>query len=226
MATLQQLVNSFESRGNATAISWKEGNDIVRTSFEELYQQSVNIARGFLELGLEQGDRVAMFSGNVPEWIAISLGINYAGLIDVPRGEDTNPDTVIDIIQHSEPKIAIFEDDELLNKLHEIYFPSIEHIYTIKNIINHPHIWEIEELGKQSHRKIPAVNEDQLASIIYTSGTTGVPKGVMLTHGNFMSNIDGILDALTFTSDDKSFSGVLPAWHAFERMIKYVALAV
>ena len=77
MKTLQDLVNSLELQENKTLLSWKEKNNLIEISSKELYRQIINYAKGFLELGLEKGDKVAIFSSNIPEWISIVAGINH-----------------------------------------------------------------------------------------------------------------------------------------------------
>jgi len=226
--TLQDVVDSLSNRNESIAISWKEGREIKRISYIELYDQIINYSKGFLELGLEQGDRVAIFSKNVPEWLGLTLGIDNAGLIDVPRGENTNVDEIAYILGHSEPKIVIVEDEELLDKVEKAKNKNpnlnLELIVSINRIKGVTHISEIEKRGIDSNKKIPRLDKDFTSSIIYTSGTTADPNGVELTHGNFASNITALRDRVPVTQNDLLFS-ILPPWHIFDRMQKYGALA-
>jgi len=224
MQTLQDLVASLEGRGCATAISWKEDSKLHKLSFKELYHQIIHYSKGFLQLGLGPGDRIAIFSRNIPEWIGITLGIDNAGLIDVPRGETSTLEEINYIIEHSQAKVAIVEDDTLLDRVKERKHPNLEGILSIREINGVTNILKIEEKGKNSKKSLPDLTKNDTASIIYTSGTTGTPKGVELTHGNFVSNINAVLKRVPIFDNDKLIS-ILPAWHAFERMAKYVALA-
>jgi len=221
--TLQDLVESFSDRHERIAISWKEGQEIKTKSYIELYTQISNYSKGFLELGLEQGDRIALFAGNAPEWIGLSLGINYAGLIDVPRGEDTNIDEIKYIINYSDPKIVIVQNKDVLDKVKRA-IPDIDldMLVSMESIEGIRDIHYIENLGKQSTKKIPKVKADDSSSIIYTSGTTDEPLGVELTHGNFASNLIALRGRVPVTYEDKFFS-LLPPWHIFDRMEKYGA---
>lgn len=224
MQTLQDLINSFEDLGDRTAVSWKD--DRLRSiSFSELYNLVIGYSRGFLELGLEKGDKVAIISGNIPQWLALTLGINNAGLVDVPRGDDSTAEEIKHILSHSKAKAVIVENNMLFDKVEQCRPPNLEHIISIGDIEGAVSADSIFKLGNKSYIHIPVLSPDDTASIIYTSGTTGVPKGVELTHGNFTSNINGILKRLIICPDDKLIS-ILPAWHAFERMAKYIAAGV
>ena len=226
--TLQDLVESLNHR-DKVAISWKEDGkkwEKKELTYKELHDQILNYSKGFLELGLEKGDRVAIFSRNVPEWIALSLGINNAGLIDVPRGEKRSVEEISYILSQSEPKVVIVEDKELLQKVDQARNEkslNIELILSIKEIEGIKNIKYVQEKGKNSEIDLPSVKKEDSASIIYTSGTTGTPLGVELTHGNFTSNLSALKNRFRVTEDDK-FLSILPAWHVFERMVKYSAL--
>lgn len=223
MKTLQDIVESLETRGSKSALLWKEKGELKSQSFRELYNQIQNYSKAFLELGLEKGDKVALFAENVPEWISLNLGIVNAGLIDAPRGKEAPAEELDYILDHSEAKVLIVEDKTVLDKINlEKHKNTI--LYSIGEINGVKNISELEQLGKESTKELPKVGKDDPAGFIYTSGTTGVPKGAILTHGNFTSNIEAVLNRLTLMYDDKALS-MLPPWHSFERIIKYVACA-
>lgn len=224
MQTLQDLVKSFSNYGNRTAISFRQDENIKRITYSELYNKIDCLARGFLSLGLANGDRIALISGNNPKWLETSLAINYAGLVDVPRGEQTSEQELAYILDHSESKIAIVEDESVLSRIKPENHSSIMGIFSIENVSEIPNTSKLEEIGKGYRASIPEVRSRDLASIIYTSGTTGVPKGVELTHENFASNIESTLKIIGVTPDDK-FLSILPAWHVFERIMKYISSA-
>ncbi|MFH1174458.1 MAG: long-chain fatty acid--CoA ligase [archaeon] len=218
MDTLQELVQSLEKKPGV-ALSWKDG----QLSYAELYGKITAFSKGLHVLGLEPGDTIAVFSKNLPEWILVSLGINNAGMVDVPRGEDNSPEDLAYIIEHSESKLVIVDDESTLKKVTGKI--GQDKIYSIKPIAGAKNIADIIAEGMNTEIPLPSVSPDQTASIIYTSGTTGNPKGVELTHRNFASNMDAVLARLAITSEDKNMS-ILPAWHTFERIAKYVFLAI
>ncbi|MEI7904412.1 MAG: AMP-binding protein [Candidatus Firestonebacteria bacterium] len=223
MKTLQQMVGHMKSYGGSTAVSWKGAATTVRLSYLEAHDMILTYSKGLLELGLTPGDRVAIISRNIPEWITLTLGINCAGLIDVPRGENTEPEEIAYILEHSRAKLVIAEDAEIVAKINRKSHKELQYIITIKKVKGEKHISELEKLGKRSRKKIKELKPEDTASIIYTSGSTGAPKGVELTHLNFASNVVACADRIKITPKDK-FISILPAWHAFERIVKYIAL--
>ncbi|MBN1756229.1 AMP-binding protein [bacterium] len=225
MHTIQDLVRRFESFGELTALSWKQGESTFKISYKELYHQIQNYSKGLLELGLESGDRVALLSKNIPEWIILNLAINNAGMVDVPRGKYSSPEELNFILEHSRAKVAIVEDRDFLSKLNRYKHSELHLIYTIQEIEGEYNILSLQQMGVDSSKSIPVIKGNHTAGIIYTSGTTGVPKGVELSHFNFISNVTEVIKRIDLSSDDKLLS-ILPAWHVFERIVKYSAVAV
>lgn len=225
MKNLQELVALLESRGDAPALSWKERKEVKTESYRELFCRINDFSRGFLELGLEPGDAVALFSHNIADWICLSLGLNNAALIDVPRGENTTEDEITYLLEHSQAKAAIVQNATFLDMVNKQKHENLKMVFSIEEIQGVDNIRLIREKGQNSVKVLPSVDENTTASLIYTSGTTALPKGVELTHGNFCSNIRALMDILPFKSDDKVLS-ILPAWHVLERMAKYISLSV
>ncbi|MBN1256979.1 MAG: AMP-binding protein [Planctomycetes bacterium] len=221
LQTLQDFVPLSVARGDKTAISWQSECGTERFSYTELAQKITAYSKALLELGLQPGDKVALLSSNNPQWIGISLGINNAGMIDVPRADNVSEDELEYILGHSESKL-VFVENEALFEMAKTYFPA-EKIISFTKISGATSLTEFEKIGRNSKQKLPKVSPDQTAAIIYTSGTTGRPKGVELTHGNFASNIEAGIKRLKITREDK-FLSILPADHALERFLKYCAI--
>jgi long-chain acyl-CoA synthetase len=223
MKTLQELVSSLEDK-KGIAISWNEnGQEIQNIGFQGLHDIINEYSRGFIELGLKKGDRVALVSGNNPQWMSLSLGANNTGIIDVPINEQSTNASLEYILNHSQPKILIVEDEKTLNKINLTKHPEISYIYSIKNIDGIKNIADLQELGWKSKARIFEVFPDDTAGIIYTSGTTSEPKGVELSHYNLISNIETMQDMLQLNSADRGISN-LPPWHVFERTHKNLLL--
>ena len=238
MNTIQDLVNYLPRFGNHPALQGKEGREVITVTFQELFERVTAISRGLMELGLQKGDRIALFSSNRPEWLQISLGINNAGFVDVPRGENSTAEELNYILRHSRARILIVENSQLLDKIDASSLENVDRVFSIRPI-DEVDGWQSLICGKTSNSStgkaekaekaekngdFPKLEEDCMASIIYTSGTTSLPKGVVLSHGNLMSNVSAVLRRITLTTEDKLLS-ILPAWHAFERIAKYIALA-
>lgn len=223
LRTVQDLVKSFLNYGNSSFISWKENGTTKCISYAKAYELINAYSRGFIEIGLKPKDKVAVFSANVPMWSVLTLAINNACLIDVPRGHDSEAEEINYILEHSGAKIAIVENEIIFQKLLQYGHKKLELILSLEKIEGVRHISQVELVGYKSQKQVQRADRDMTASIIYTSGSTGVPKGVELSHYNFMSNAVAALHRIKVKSDDK-FISILPAWHAFERIVKYAAM--
>lgn len=205
METLQDLVASLEGK-DGVALSSKHGG----WTYPELYRDVLSFSQSFLAMGYTPGDRVAVVADNPVGWLPVSLGLSNAGLVDVPLPSGTPRQELEVILQHSGARFVVAEKPGLVEGLGVDVMPFSEESF--------------EGLRTGSSQPLPQVSLDDTASVIYTSGTTGAPKGVELSHGNFMSNCGACLEFMDLDEDDR-FLSILPAWHAFERMAKYVALA-
>ncbi len=197
--------------------------------FKEVQKLVNNLAAGLSQLGVSGGNKVLLLSENRLEWAVADYAAMTLGAVTVPIYPTLLPSHIEFIINNSEGKVLILSGEHQLKKIREIRkkIPAIEHIISMdesadEQVIN----WqEMLTRGENFLRENPglldnileSLNRNDLASIIYTSGTTGLPKGVMLTHGNFLSNIEAGLDALTVDEKDV-FLSFLPLSHVFERM--------
>ena len=191
---------------------------------------------GLRRLGIKQGDRVALLSENRPEWSITDLAILSLGAINVPIYTTQAIDQIRYILTDSGAR-AIFISNR---RLYKHARPALERLGFLEKLIffdaegsegveRAMTLEALEENGREQARRTPmafaeylsAVRPQDLATIIYTSGTTGEPKGVMLTHNNFISNVLAITDGLPISSTDVALS-VLPLSHIFERTGFYV----
>jgi long-chain acyl-CoA synthetase len=194
-----------------------------------------NAALGLAGLGVRPGDRIALLSENRPEWSIADLAILSLGAINVPIYTTQALDQIEYILADSGAK-AIFISNRRLYKhaLPVLANRSLEHLIffdpeVAEDVERGIGLAELEKNGTDLAQRRPdafeaylqAVRPDDLATIIYTSGTTGEPKGVMLTHNNFMSNVISIGKGLPIGPTDVALS-VLPLSHIFERDGFYV----
>ncbi|MCQ2593483.1 MAG: long-chain fatty acid--CoA ligase, partial [Treponema sp.] len=214
--------------------------------YRDMFQFGMDFGAALLELGVKRGDPIGLISDNRPEWLYADLGIMSIGATDVPRGCDATLSDLEKILSITEAEIVIAENSSQVNKIISLRekLPSLKTIICFENEIKA----DVLELVKQSDVELlfysdvikngqkwrienPGVVEseldkgkgDELATIIFTSGTTGTPKGVMLTHKNFMAQLDEIPERIFLNPGDKALS-VLPVWHVFEREVEYVIL--
>lgn len=196
-------------------------------SYEEVFQEIRGFASGLNKLGLKANDRLAVYSVNRPRWIISVDAIMYLGGTFVPIYPTTIEEGAWWIIHDSGAKAVVVGDQEQLDRVLYISekLPNLLAIITMTPDLQHNHSkvkkWEeIVEQGKknttyleQSEQKAVNIPDSQLAAIVYTSGTTGRPKGVMLTHKNFISQ-KSILPEFPVEYSDVWF-GHLPLCHSF-----------
>jgi long-chain acyl-CoA synthetase len=191
-----------------------------------------NLSAGLCALGLRPGYKVVIFSENRPEWVITDFAVLCAGGATVPIYTSLMPEQLKYIINDSDAVIVVCSNRDLWLKIDAIRreLPKVRHFLMIDEEApaGVTTLGEVAGRGKAAAAADPgafdataeAIKPDDLASIIYTSGTTGIPKGVMLSHGNFVSNTKS-LDAVTeFVQTDQILS-FLPLSHVLERMTTF-----
>ena len=176
-------------------------------TFAELLEQSARVATSLrLNFGLAEGDRVAVWLKNEPEFIPALFGIFRAGAVVVPLNIFLKPAEVAFLLDDSEARVLITDSagaTQLAPLLCER--PNLQCLRS-EEVLNLP--------VATSTPSLPACREHDLAVIIYTSGTTGRPKGAMLSHGNLLANVASSRIALQITEEDR-MAVVLPMFHSF-----------
>jgi len=190
------------------------------------------ISRGLLRLGVNPGDKVALIShNNRMEWNVMDHGILQIGAIDVPIYPTMTPEDYKYILNHSEAKYCFVSNDEIFEKVSSIkeHVPGLMETYTFEDVQGAKNWTEVLDLGedKSNDAELDALKagvvDTDLATLIYTSGTTGLPKGVMLTHRNIVSNALGSCERLPVISDKEyRCLSFLPVCHIYERMLHYL----
>ena len=224
--------------GQFAAITYDEMRDVVR-----------NLAAGFRELGVESGDRVGIFADTRMEWAQSDLGLLAAGGVVTTVYTESSPTQVQYLLSDPEAGGVVVENGELLERVLEVEDElDLGFVVVIDEFEGHDDrddvytLAEVHELGREGfdlERYEGWLDEpdlDDLASLIYTSGTTGQPKGVMLTHRNFRTNVnqcrkrfaprpDRDPEVPSIDENDRSLS-FLPLAHVFERLAgHYLMLA-
>lgn len=224
----------FGAKQTKPALKYKVDNNYVDYSYKQLYEETEDFALGLISLGVKRFDKVAIISENRPEWVFSDMAILGVGAIDVPLYPILTSENIEYILNDSESIGIIvstqFQLNKILkikNKCHKLKFIIIMNklekeetdVYTFKQVQQKGKLYKNENLNlfKQS---LSIANEEDLCTIIYTSGTTGVPKGVMLTHKNIISNVYGAHEIFDFNEKDV-FLSFLPLCHIFERMAGY-----
>ena len=210
-------------------IASKEDGQWKKISIKQYREIADNISYGFLALGVKPGDRIAQISPNRVEWNIVDMAILQIGAIHVPIYPTISETDYKHILGHAGVKFVFVSGNELLRKIKHILpdVPSIEGIYTYKDLQEYKHLNDLIELGKQNQdpekleKLKTSIKPDDVATIIYTSGTTGTQKGVMLTHNNLVSNFLATAYIPPFGEKHKAVS-YLPLCHVYERMLNYL----
>lgn len=187
-----------------------------------------NISYGLIRLGVQRGDRVGIIATNRPEWNMIDMAIMQIGGISVPVYPTISENDYRHIVSHSGMKVVFVEGVEVMNKIASIMpdAPDLQYVYTFIDREKFPYLEQLMSMGEQHEdvaeleRRRDAVLPDDCSTIMYTSGTTGLPKGVMLSHRNIVSQLLNLRQTPAPWSK-RAFS-FLPLCHAYERMLVFL----
>lgn len=228
----RRILDRAHAFGSRKALIGGRHSHRNETTYEQLAADVVAFAAGLKLLGIGKGSRVGLLSENLDLWILSDLALLALGAVDVPRGGDAPGHEVAFCFQHAQCTEVIVESKEQVEKLAPLR-SQLRHVLVLRG--DAPEGCEtfesVRARGEAALKANPnfiepdlaAVGDADLATIIYTSGTTGNPKGVQLSHGNILHNVDVIPAILRFP-DETRYISFLPSWHTLERTIEYVAL--
>lgn len=218
-----------------TALMEKRDGHYENVSYREVAEKATTFAAAMVQAGIKKGDRIALLLKNSPDWVISDMGTMMAAGATVPIYENLIPSAIQHILEDSETKAIIVENKMQFEKILEIW-PQLkklqfvvirdssgvgrrENVFTIKSLLERGDKY-LKEKSNCVAVRVRTLQRDDPASIVYTSGTTGNPKGVILTHGNFIANVLGVASVTDINSLDTSLS-FLPLSHAFERTVGY-----
>ncbi|HNV81769.1 MAG TPA: long-chain fatty acid--CoA ligase [Tenuifilaceae bacterium] len=216
------------------ALGCKQNGQWITYGISEFIDYANNLSYGFLAMGLNKGDKVITVTNNRPEWNFVDMGLNQAGMVHVPVYPTISREEYEFILKHSDARLVFVSDKQLYELIKPLAdkIPEIIGVFTFNDIPGAPSWMEVVNRGKENSTAMsekleaikPTIQPDDLASMIYTSGTTGMPKGVMLSHKNFLSNAQALLPLFELGPGDKSLS-FLPLSHVYERLVNYYYLS-
>mgnify|MGYP003815841057 CR=1 FL=1 len=239
MTLTKRLKEVSRKYSDIPALYSKDSSGVFQvTKHADFYREIEEAGAGFIQAGVKRGDHVGIISDNRREWIISDLALLGLGAADVPRGSDSTALEISFILKHADCRIVIAENQEQALKIleHREILPVLEKIILFdsdeskisddkKGRIEIISFKAVATAGRKMldsdkdifNREIDKGNPDDLATIIYTSGTTGKPKGVMLTHRNFIFQLDRINGKYIQIRPSDIMMSILPVWHSFER---------
>ena len=211
---LKITVKRFGERNAFT--DWDTDDGSKRTySYNEVFVKVEKLAKWLVQNGVEKGDRIAVSGKNSPEWATVYLAAHFAGAVICPIDYALHEDEIENLLKTAEPKF-LFIDFEKFN-----HFDSNLKgckVYSL-NRRNQKYVYELEPEGNVELNQFPT--EEDTAAILFTSGTTGIPKGVMLSHKNLVS--DAFIAQYRMIIDyNDVFYALLPIHHAYTMLAVFI----
>ncbi len=226
MTLISMFEQTVQNYGDKPALAHKpKGGTYQDISYTEFGESVDAFSKGLKALGVLKGDRVAILSENRPEWAISDFGILKVGAVNVPMFSTLTAVQVGYILKDSGAKVICVSTKDQLKKVISIRdeLPALEQIIIYDEVdgeVSEGVNQFVDVCSKDKEIDTPIevdIDEEDLATIIYTSGTTGNPKGVMLTHANFISNYDAAKSLIDVSETDVLIS-FLPLSHVFERL--------
>ena len=225
--------NQAERFGARIALRYQQNGLFHDLAWDDYRSQADGAAAGLIELGIEPGDRVSILSENRYEWFVADHAILSAGAADVPLHAPLAPRQVAYQVGHSEARGIVVSSQAQADKVFEVLdqLPALEFLVSFDPIETRSdtlrcltwqglkHLASEDSLNELPNREA-ALDESSLATIIYTSGTTGNPKGVMLTHGNLLSNAETTWE-IAFMGSEETLLSWLPYSHIYARTVDH-----
>ncbi|HEX2279574.1 MAG TPA: AMP-binding protein [Candidatus Tectomicrobia bacterium] len=213
-----------------------------QVTWQQYHEHVCALCLGLMQLGMQRGDRLAIISGNRPEWLYVELAVQSAGAVPVGLFVDSLPHQVKFVLDHAEARFIVAEDQEQVDKILEVRdeLPRLERIivddargledYRDPVLIG---LRQVEDLGRELKAREPHLFDDLIAKgdpsdvalLAYTSGTTGPPKAAMLSHRNLLAMAWGVMQVDPITDRDEMVSFLPFAWVGEQLMSVAIALS-
>lgn len=231
---VEMLHRTVERFPDKDVYMWKEDGEYQHMSYKQFWEKITDTASGFIQLGIGENDKVAIISNSNPMWAITDYALASIGAVSVPVYPTLPADQAAFILQNGDVRMAVVEDHIQYEKV-KSGTAALEAVIIMYdddiNKLDRGDITfkELESKGKSQmlfdwEAGWRAMDRDRLLTIIHTSGTTGNPKGVMLTHGNFLANVEAVQFWLIELYPDDIALSYLPLSHVFERMAGHYML--
>jgi long-chain acyl-CoA synthetase len=226
--TLADLLSrSAEQYGSHPAVRYKDGDAWVDRTFQQVFDIVKPLALGLVALGIEKGDRVSILGNTRPEWTYFDFAALSIGATVVPIYQTNSPEECAYVLENSDAKVVVVEDDEQLAKVREVRagLPLLENV--VMMVGSADDVLSMDQLAAKGAAVDPsvfdqrsaAVTSEDICTFIYTSGTTGPPKGCIISHGNYRSMLDMVNETSVIAENDVTYL-YLPLAHSFALLIQ------
>jgi long-chain acyl-CoA synthetase len=221
-----------QRHGSIVALIDPLGQSEVTLTYLQMHRQMQQFAAGLQALGIQPGEILSLFSDNSHRWLIADQGMMMAGAANAVRSSQAEKEELLFILENSDSVAVAVENLATLSKLADrLTDLPLKFVVLLSDetppedlglkVLNFD---ELISLGANQTLQSVQQNHETLATLIYTSGTTGKPKGVMLTHGNLLHQVNTFGTILQPHPGDRVLS-ILPSWHAYERTVEYFLLS-
>ena len=223
----------FSSR---LALKYRKQGAFVTLTYAAYYERVLMVSRGLGKMGVKPGDRIAVLSENRAGWVIADMGILCTGSVTVPIYPTNTPEQIEYMINHSGAKIVFVSGKFQYGKLLKVRaaIPGVELVVSFERFLGDPALpvttfYQLSEIDspitpeekKEIEAKIDLIKPEDMLTLIYTSGTTGVPKGVMLSHNNILTNTRYLTEQSGAIDENDVVLSFLPLSHILERTAGY-----
>jgi long-chain acyl-CoA synthetase len=230
---LRSNAKKFSSK---LALKYRKQGTYVTLTYSAYYERSLMVARGLSKMGVKPGDRVAIISENRAAWVIADMGILCTGAVTVPIYPTNTPEQIEYMINHSGARIAFVSGKFQYSKLLKVResMPGLELVVSFERFLGDPSLmvttfYQLSEIDspitpeeqKAIEAGIDRIEPGNMLTMIYTSGTTGVPKGVMLSHNNILTNTQYVTEQCRALDENEVLLSFLPLSHILERTAGY-----
>ncbi|HET7591259.1 MAG TPA: long-chain fatty acid--CoA ligase [Solirubrobacterales bacterium] len=221
------LPRAAELYGPKVAVKYKEGDQWVSRTFDEVREIVRPLAMGLVDLGVRKGDRVSILGNTRPEWTYFDFAALSIGATVVPIYQTNSPEECRYVLENSDAKVVVVEDGEQLEKVRQVrdQLPQLEQIVLMTGSAEDA--LSIDDLAARGagadaaawERLYSSVTPADICTFIYTSGTTGPPKGCIISHGNYRAMLDMVNEVSVIEDEDVAYL-YLPLAHSFALLIQ------
>ena len=222
------LPRAAEQYGPKVAVHYKEGDQWVSKTFEEVREIVRPLAFGLVTLGVEKGDRVSILGNTRPEWTYFDFAALSIGATVVPIYQTNSPEECRYVLENSDSKVVVVEDAEQLEKVRAVrdQLPQLEQIVLMTGSAEDA--ISMDDLAAKGAggdnttwaTLYEAVAPEDICTFIYTSGTTGPPKGCIISHGNYRAMLNMVNGVSVIEDEDLAYL-YLPLAHSFALLIQF-----